>query len=264
MPTFASLTNYFRKLLERMVQARGRYRKGFLARAAQRVRAFGAAPWLLALDRAIGRGLNRKRAALDLLAELTDLPQVAERFNTWLRDPDSEWRAEVIEFIGDKGLRQFAPALNDALSSGKRDLCWAYAVSAAGQLASEANVSAILRLTGDPETNTHPRLIWAFHGFPHPRFRPALKRLFRSLTEKEERVRVAWALAKLGDEKAERYLVEMLDDPDVETPTSFISGVSLRAAQALCDVHGWPFRWDKGWVTKTRKMWLSAGEEKRR
>ena len=258
MPTVTSLTTYFKKLLERMVQARRRYRKGFLARAAQRVRAFGAAPWLLALDRAVGRSKNCKRAALHLLAELTDLPQVAERFNAWLHDPDPEWRTDVIAFVGNKGLRQFAPALNDALSSKTRDLCWAFAVSAAGQLASEANVAAVLRLTKDPEVSTHPRLIWAFHEFPHPRFRLALKRLFRTLTDKEQRVRVAWALAKLGDGKAQRYLVEMLDDPDVETPTSYTHGVSLRAAQALCDAHGWPFRWDKGWVRKTRKMWLAG------
>src|SRR5262249_11490890 len=37
------------------------------------------AGWLTALDRAVGRGVQRKRAAAELLAEMPDLPEVADR-----------------------------------------------------------------------------------------------------------------------------------------------------------------------------------------
>ncbi len=54
----------------------------------------------------------------------------------------------------------------------------------------------------------------------------------------------------------------MLDDPEVEPPpTSFDPGESLRAAQALCDIRGWPFRWERAWVAKTRERWRRSLEE---
>ena len=72
----------------------------------------------------------------------------------------------------------------------------------------------------------------------------------------------AWGLGKLGDDAAIRYLAEMLDDPDVRTPTLFLPGESFRAAQALCDIHGLPFRWDRSWVAKTRNRWNRLNREK--
>jgi hypothetical protein len=51
----------------------------------------------------------------------------------------------------------------------------------------------------------------------------------------------------------------MLDDPAKETPTRYDPGESLRAAQALCDIHGWPFEWDASWVDKTKRRWRRLG-----
>jgi len=47
----------------------------------------------------------------------------------------------------------------------------------------------------------------------------------------------------------------MLDDPPVETPTSYDPGESMRAAQALCDIFDWPFEWHRDWVAKTCRRW---------
>lgn len=242
-------------VLEQMVAARRQYRKGFLATKVCQARRLRVEGWLAILDRAVGRGVQRKRAAADLLAEMTDLPEVKDRFAGWLADADLAWRAEMIEFVGRKGLHQFAPLLNDALAGGGDELCLAYAITSAGDLRSEANLAAILRLTDDPTMPLRNRLLWALKDYGHPRCRPALRRLYHA-ADKRDRVIVAWGLGKLGDEEAIWYLADMLDDPDIHTPTSFEPGESLRAAQALCDIHGWPFEWHRDWVAKTKRRWL--------
>jgi hypothetical protein len=250
-------------ILGELVAARRQYRKGFLARKARRARRLRGENWLAALDRAVGRSVQRKRAAADLLAELADLPEVGDRFAAWLKDADLVWRAEVIELVGERGLHQFAPLLNDTLGGDGDELCRAYAVTSAGQLRSEANLAGVLKLAGDPATGLWNRLLWALKDYGHPLCRPALERVFRDGPATEERVIASWGLGKLGDDGAIRYLADLMDDPDISTPTSFAPGQSLRAAQALCDIHGWPFEWDRSWVTRTKRRWrrqLNQGE----
>jgi HEAT repeat protein len=253
------LVQQFQAALEPIAAERGWPPKRLLARQARRVRRLRRDGWLAALDRAVGRSVRRKRAAANLLTELTDLPEVADRFTAWLTDPDLAWRAEVIVLVGQRGLSQFAPLLNDALEGHADDHCRAYAIRAAGELRSEANLPALLDLASNPAFDRlFRRTLWALKDYPHPRFRPALERFFRAGRPKEERVLAAWGLGKLGDPEALRYLVAMLDDPEVETPTSFDPGYSLRAAQALCDIHGWPFRWDRRWVARTKRRWQQS------
>lgn len=242
-------------LMDQMVAARRQYRKGFLTSKARQARRLRGEGWLAALDRAVGRSVQRKRAAADLLAEMTDLPEVVDRFTAWLADANLAWRAEMIAFIGRKGLAQFAPLLNDSLAAGGDQSCLAYAITSAGELRSEANLAVILKLANDPAIRSWSRLLWALKDYGHPRCRPALRRLYREARHKGDRVIAAWGLTKLGDEQAIQYLVEMLDDPDTETPTSYDPGESIRAAQALCDIHGWPFEWDRSWVAKTKRRW---------
>ena len=43
---------------------------------------------LEALDKAIGSSKQRRREAVFILSELTDIPEVVERIGQWLRDPD--------------------------------------------------------------------------------------------------------------------------------------------------------------------------------
>ena len=253
------LVNDFKTLLEPIVAARGRPDRRLVARQARRAGRLRRDGWLTALDCAVGRSVQRKRAAAELLAGLADLPEIQERFECWLRDADLAWRAEVIAFVGRKGLARFAPLLNDALGGDADEHCQAHAITAAGELKSEANLSALLRLGCDSASDPlFRRTLWAFKDYPHPLFRPALLRFFQAEKPREVRVLAAWGLGKLGDEAALRYLAEMLDDPEVETPTSFDPGESLRAAQALCDIHGWPFDWDRDWVTRTKRRWLRS------
>ncbi len=209
---------------------------------------------MTALDRVVGRNLRRQRAAANLLAELADLPEVVDRFTAWLKDADLAWRAEVIELVGRRDLHPLAPLLNDALAENGDEHCRAYAITSAGQLRSEVCLPAILKMASGPSPRLWNRLLWALKDYTHPRCRPLLKRVWRDGLKRDQ-VIAAWGLGKLGDKKAIRYLADMLDDVDTVTATTFDPGESLRAAQALCDIHGWPFKWDRGWVAKTRRRW---------
>src|SRR5262249_17261290 len=183
-------------------------------------------------------------------------------FESWLADADLAWRAEVIALVGRRKLARFAPLLNDALDGNADDLCRAYAITAVGELRSEANLPALLKLACDPAFDPlFRRTLWTFKDFPHPLCRPALERFFQADRPKEVRVLAAWGLGKLGHEEAVRYLAAMLDDPEVRTPTSFDPGESLRAAQALCDIRGWPFLWDRDGVARTKRRWLRSLRE---
>src|SRR5262245_32261420 len=117
------LVNDLKAILAPLVAERGQPARRILGRQARRARRLRRDGWLAALDRAVGRSVRRKRAAAELLAELADLPEVAERFENWLRDADLAWRAEVIALVGEKKLDRFAPLLNDALGGNADDLC---------------------------------------------------------------------------------------------------------------------------------------------
>jgi hypothetical protein len=67
-------------------------------------------------------------------------------------------------------------------------------------------------------------------------------------TDAADRASLAWRLAKHGDRKARALLVELLDDPGVQSPAA-----PIRAAQALADIHGWRFRWDLSSVASVKR-----------
>lgn len=97
-------------------------------------------------------------------------------------------------------------------------------------------------------------LLWAAHQYAEPEFKEYVTRIFEDPdTENSHRVLAAWGLGKLGDKRAVDYLVKMLDDPSVITPTSSDPGHSLRAAQALSDINDWDFEWHKDSVAIVRR-----------
>jgi hypothetical protein len=82
-------------------------------------------------------------------------------------------------------------------------------------------------------------------------------------TDDERRAQCALPLAKHGDRRAYALLVALLGDPvdgnsGRRDARSSLAGqraaaVQLRAAQALAEVHGWPFRWDSSYVGRIRR-----------
>jgi len=206
---------------------------------------------LEALDRAIGSSKLRRREAVFVVSELTDVPEVVDRIGEWLRDPDPQMRAWLIQTVGYWRLKQYTPFLNDIIENDADSFCRNAAIHAAGTLKEDENLPTLLRLAerGDPDL-TWP-LVCALTQYATENCRPYLNKWFTDDESKSTRVMAAWGLAKLGDKHAIAYLIRMLDDPDRRGPTFFEPGQSFRAAQALCDIYGWPFEWNRSYVEKT-------------
>jgi len=67
---------------------------------------------------------------------------------------------------------------------------------------------------------------------------------FERPTDLEDPTIAAWGLCKLGPHpEAHAYLVGLLGDEHRDEESGYYTGIGLRAAQALADVHGWPFEW---------------------
>lgn len=210
---------------------------------------------LVALDRAIGRSKRRRQEAIYLLAEWADQPAVQQRIGDWLKDPDPSWRHILIQIIAHEGLVQFGPQLRAIIENDPNPACRSMAIVAAGRLGCAECLPALLRLAERDD----PKLTWslagAFRSFQSEACRVHLQRWFQDASlEKSDRVGVSWALAKRGKPNAIAYLIAMLDDPDQRVGRSFHPGVSIRAAQASCDVFGWPFQWDKSSVGTTKAL----------
>lgn len=205
-----------------------------------------------ALDKAIGSSKKRRQEAVYLLSELTDVPEVVERIGQWLHDPDPQWRSWLIQTVEHTGLKQYAPMLNSIIENDPDQFCRDAAIHAAGAFRADENLPALLRLAESGEYDQTWRLAWALKDYATEECRPYLKRWFADGgLDKQARLIAAWGLGKLGDKRAIAWLVGMLDDLDRRGDNFFEPGESIRAAQALCDIHEWPFEWNKAYVAKT-------------
>jgi hypothetical protein len=206
---------------------------------------------LEAIDTAIGSSEMRRQAAVFILSELTDVPEVVDRIGEWLRDPDPQIRSWLIQTVMYWRLKQYAPFLNDIIESDPDPFCRDIAIHAAGTLKADENLPTLLRLAERRDHDLNWRLASALKDYATEDCRPYLNEWFQTDESKSTRVIAAWGLGKLGDEKAIAYLIHMLDDPDRRGPTFSEPGQSLKAAQALCDIYEWPFEWNKSYVAKT-------------
>lgn len=249
-----NLTSLIRELLDRLVACRQ------LANDEQEVigdevmaeaRALPREGILEALDKAIGSSRVRRQEAVFILSELTDVPEVVDRIGEWIRDPDPRIRSWLIQAVTHNRLKQYAPFLNGIIENDPDQFCRDAAIHAAGTLKAEENLPTLLRLAERGEPDLTWRLAWALKDYATADCRPYLTTWFKSDESKSTRVIAAWGLGKLGDKNAIAYLSRMLDDPDRRGPTFSEPGQSIRAAQALCDIYGWPFEWNKSYVAKT-------------
>ncbi len=207
---------------------------------------------LEAIDKAIGSSKKRRQEAVYLLSELTDVPEVVERIGQWLNDPDPQWRSWLIQTVGNAGLKQYAPLLNGIIENDPDPFCRYVAIHAAGALRAAENLPVLLRLAEGGDDDQTWGLACALMEYATEDCRVHLKRWIEdSSQDKQVRVIAAWGLGKLGDKQAVTYLIHMLDDPDHRGENFFAPGVSIRAAQALCDIYEWPFEWNKSYVAKT-------------
>jgi hypothetical protein len=258
------LATRLRAMLDRMAQARNwpnEYREEAHDDAVKQLAQLPRTKELLtALDRAVGHSKPRKRESVYLLGALADIEGAEDRIAAWLKDGDSEARSWLIQTIGAERLTRFAPELNTALREDPDEYCREFAVYAAGQLRSEVNLPVLLELTRQPPANKYSRvpwnLLWALKEFARPEARAYFERIFRGPSEPTESpVVAAWGLCKLGPHpEAHVYLVQLLDDDRKDPESGYFDGVSIRAAQALCDIHGWPFKWGQEGVQTTKEQ----------
>ena len=228
-------------------------------RVAATIRAIPRTPGMLdALEAAVGKNKSRRKMAMYIVAELSDVAEVVDRIGEWLKHPDADWRNTLIQTIDNERLAQFAPALSEVMEHDPDLWCRQAAIHAAASLRDSVNLPSLLRLSRSVGSDLRFRwcLVWAFKEYATPECLPYLREVFLDVerSKSSERVVAAWGLAKARDVDAYEYLRLMLDDPDVETERSYTPGVSLRAAQALCDVNGWPFESSKADVARIKRL----------
>lgn len=248
-----NLTSLIRELLDRLVACRQ------LTNDEQEVigdevmaeaRALPREGLLEALDKAIGSSRLRRQEAVFLLSELTDVTEVVDRIGEWVRDSDPGIRSWLKQAVEHKRLTQYAPFLNGIIENDPDQFCRDAAIHAAGTLKAEENLPTLLRLPERREPDLTWRLAWALKDYATEDCRPYLTKWFKNDEAKSTRVIAAWGLGKLGDKNAIAFLSRMLN-PDRRGPTFSEPGQSIRAAQALSDISGWPFEWNKSYVAKT-------------
>jgi HEAT repeat protein len=175
----------------------------------------------------------------------------------WLDDPDPKWRSWIVQTAGSRQLAQLAPAICGIIERDPDEFCRDAAIHAAATLKASACLPAILRLAAAGDPTLTWRLATALKSYATEECRPHLLRWFNDVSlGKSTRIFAAWGLGRLGDVAAVEHLVAMLDDPDQRGEKFFYPGESLRAAQALCDLHDWPFEWNSSQVART-KLWIS-------
>lgn len=234
---------------------------------------------LAALDAAVGRSEARKKAAVHVLSELTDVPGVLDRLSEELKSPDWRVRHWILDAIGFHDLVQLAPLLNAVILEDPDDFCRSGAINLAGAFKQDVNFPVILSVVG--EHSLENALVHAFTDYGREEGRPFLRKVFERPvgerptpadfedTNNPEALRrtgdwrerkcaklwAAWGLAKLGDAEAILHLGAMLNDPEYRGRLSCDWGESRRAAQALADVFGLPFDWSPEGVEPIREWW---------
>lgn len=207
-----------------------------------------------AVKRAAKGSKKRSEALVDLWLTLGDAgaawsSEADAEVRTLLATPSAPERDSLVQKLKfDPRRLRFASELR-AIAARRTDPAWAWAVESLGVLRDPAAAAVLMEHTAGQDTAfvvlaalvrlRDPIADLVFepnHDHPEPRTRTF----------------ALWGSAALGDEDAIRALVALLDDPDRSTPTSYTPGQSVRAAQALCDVFGWPFEWGDAAVEATR------------
>jgi hypothetical protein len=235
------------------------------------LRALPARPWVLdVLDRVVGRSAQRKRDAIYVLVTLAGVRGAEERIVRRVEDANASVRLEVIGAIHRQRWLHLAPILAERLRVEADPSCRNALIVACGDLRAPETCNALLALAkrdlAKPTGQRH-RILFHLRKHADARARPYFQAVFDAPLPgpprpfdgaKEIAVLAAWGLLGLGPApEAHAFLVAMLDDArivhiDGGAVTGVEPGVSERAAQALADLHGLPFRWGKGDAAKIR------------
>lgn len=203
--------------------------------------------------RAVGKDKKRRLYSPFIFSELHDVPGIEEVFRELLVTSDDNGRSNIIQTIGLRNLASLVPILNDHFVNESDDFCRSRLLITLGRIAHPSSLPIFEHLIRQSNPKDEWILLVAATNYGHDTFDRLVSRVFESSTSKKShRIMAAWALAKSGDQAAEKFLVEMLDDPATKSKSdgvvTFDPGESLRAAQAIANLHGWDFQWDASYV----------------
>lgn len=201
------------------------------------------------LGLAVGKGKKRFQAAAWLAASCAT--DESAGLDDWiaagLTHSDEAWSGGIIQVVGQSKLKRFAPIIAQIISSESENRWWA--VMAAGELRDERCLPALLELTDKYAKEDIPySIVHSLAEFDSPLVTLHLRRVFATAEEDRDRVRAAWGLGRQNHQQAIAYLVEKLDDDQIDSESG-------RAAQALSDLFGWEFEWAPGAEKIAKENW---------
>ena len=207
-----------------------------------------------AVKKAIGNNPKRKNISVYVFSELYDEAGIDNIFEELLISSDVADRTIIVQTIGLRKLRKFVPVLNSILEKETDDSSKHALIYTLGELADESSFPIFLKLSQDTNQNYQWRLTWAFKNFARKEAKEFLEKVYKDKeSEESDKVVAAWGLVKIGEKSYLDYLFKMLYDPDTQTSTSYSPGQSMRAAQAICDIKGWEFKWNKDYVNNVKQ-----------
>ena len=196
------------------------------------------------VKRAIGSDKRREAYSPFVFSELYDVQGIEAVFSELLKRADSTARSDIIQTIGLRKMYRLAGVLNEHFVHESDDFCRDRLLHTLAKLGDRSSLPIFEYLMRKSDQRDEWALVVAGKEYAAPEFLEYLTRVFENpTTGKSRKVLTAWGLAKQGESKAYDYLVDMLDDPVVRKPTISDPGASLRAAQAISDIHGWKFEW---------------------
>lgn len=231
---------------------------------------------------------TRSAAAVFVLGELIHDPEALKELERLYHNVGSQERHWIVQSIAISKCQAMAPFINHVLAEEQDALVMNSAVYAAGVLQHPANMSRILELAS--QGRTFPALLGALVSYSKSECTPFLRATFdkpvpdrpplidfehcyteseathrveRWITAKSDKVLAASGLARLGDQESIKYLISMLDDPDVRCSNSYFPGESLNAAKSLSTIYGILFIPIKDTVAEVKSMIVAIQKNKK-
>jgi HEAT repeat protein len=197
-----------------------------------------------ALPLFVGATKQSKKCTLALASLLlergdTECPVSNTAIHAILLDKKHIARDAVLGSMQSNTQSRFAPQLRD-IAKDRDDPGWAYAVDALGKWHDAPSIDILLPHCAGVET---PFVLLAALVRLRPPKAAVVFEQILAHDEPRERTFALWGLAALGYEEPIAGLINLLDDTDISTATSFTPGQSMRAAQALADIYGLQFEW---------------------
>lgn len=207
---------------------------------------------LASLDAATAGDKVRQRAAIYVLAQFAERPDVAARLSEMLK-PTAHDRLWLVLGIAHGPLPQLAGFLNGIVANEPHEAIARAAMHAIGEMKCDINLPVLVELASRDVDDLEGSILSALKEYAVEACRPALRKAYEApprkrseivrigeLTTTYDKTTAAWGLAKLGDAEAIQHLADLVGAPDAPLPGGFALYAAARAAKALCDVYRWP------------------------